>query len=111
MSYSSRSSRQAKHCVLLSFAFFPRAQGERDSQTPNQNLANFSPVIFVVENTFTSLAKALKCFQIVLGNTERVTSPPCLHTHDLTQTHLSTNDIARTILDYKYIKFSLASGR
>jgi len=27
----------------LSFAFFPRAQGGRDSQTPNQNLANFSP--------------------------------------------------------------------
>ena len=48
--FSSSLSAKLKFCRVvfsfsarLSFAFFPRAQGGRDSQTPNQNLANFSP--------------------------------------------------------------------
>ena len=33
--------------VLLSFAFFPRAQRGRDIQSPNQNLEKFSSLEFL----------------------------------------------------------------
>ena len=49
-------------------------------------------------NYFMSLAKALKCFRIVPGNTERVTSQPSLHT--LIWKHLSTNLTRTYYLEY-----------
>ena len=67
---SSRTSRQAK-CRRSSFffSFFLGHRGERDSQTPNQNLAIFFSIslILVLDITFTSLAKALKCFSNCAG--------------------------------------------
>lgn len=70
------STREAKHWISNSsisfFSFSLRVQGERDSQTPKQNLEKFSPfLIFIIRawNYFTSVANALsfKCFQIVPG--------------------------------------------
>ena len=82
------SSRQAISAVdLLSFAFFfLRTQGEGDRQTQIKIWQIF--IYFLNSctwNYFASFAKASKCFQILSGDTESVTSKTVF-----TYSHLNT---------------------
>ena len=66
-SSSSQSWRQAKRCGSPFFCFFPSGSGERDRQTPIKSWELFLHFLnSCTWNYFASLAKALKCFQIVL---------------------------------------------
>ena len=60
--------------------------GKGDSQTPDQNLANFSPIpilILCTWNYFASIGKtlSLKCFQIAPAKIKSMTSKQALFTY------------------------------